>query len=166
MNAPDDELLARLWPVPNELAERVAYLRDKHLALFDEPRASWIGRNIRDIFPAATSERCVGEIEKTKPSGDFARAQGWAWAPGPGESPDYILFTDAGGRIIGHGRGGLRHGYIPGLLVELATVPSSHAKLSHSEWLAYFAGTDTARVRLYGAFPARNRVCVVDLPAL
>lgn len=161
MNAPDEELLSRLWPVRSEREERAAFLREKHLALFHEPRAQWIGRSVRDLFPGAQSTQCIGAIEKTKDLGGFRRAQGWAWAPSLREAPDYIFFTDASGRIIGHGRGGLRHGYIPGLLIEPGPVPASHAALPHSEWLAYFA-TSPDDVRLYGGFSHQLRVCAIQ----
>ena len=34
-------------------------------------------------------------------------------------------------------RGGFRHGYFPGLLMEPGPIPESHANLRHSEWLGY-----------------------------
>jgi hypothetical protein len=164
LDAPDEEMLAHLWPVPSERNERVAFLRAKGLAMFHEPRATWMGKNVSELFPRTESGECSGAIEKTKDLGGFARVQGWAWDSRSGTAPDYILLTDSAGRIIGQGRGGLRHGYIPGLLIEPGEVPTSHARLRHSEWLGYIrqnASPSPEQIGLFGVFEKQAKVCSI-----
>jgi hypothetical protein len=164
LDAPDEELLAHLWPVRSEREEGVAFLRRKHLAMFHEPRAAWMGKTVSELFPRTESGECAGAIEKTKDLGGSARMQGWAWDSRRGAAPDYILLTDASGRIIGHGRGGLRHGYIPGLLIEPGEVPASHARFPHSEWLGYIRQDGSLapeQIGLFGVFGKKSEVCAI-----
>jgi hypothetical protein len=160
LNAPDEELLAHLWPVRSEREERVAFLRRKGLAMFHESRAAWMGKTVSELFPRAESGECSGAIEKTNDLGEFARVQGWAWDSRSETAPDYILLTDATGHIIGEGRGGLRHGYIPGLLIEPGDVPASHARFPHSEWLGYIR-QDAGPIGLVGLFANQGKVCAI-----
>jgi hypothetical protein len=165
VNAPDEQLLSILWPAKAEREERVEFLRQQSLALFHETRAAWMGKRVADLFPPAT-EGCIGAIEK-KVNLDASswRVQGWAWNPHASTSPDDILLTDATGRIIGLGRGGLRHGYIPGLLIEPEPVPLSHARFRRSEWLGYVrqsGDTEREQVKLYGAFRSDGKVCAIE----
>jgi hypothetical protein len=165
LDAPDEELLAHLWPVRSERDERVAFLRAKGLAMFHEPRAAWMGKNVSELFPRTGSGECSGAIEETKDLGGFARVQGWAWDSRSGTAPDYLLLTDSAGRIIGHGRGGLRHGYIPGLLIEPGEVPASHARLRHSEWLGYIRQSGSPppeHIGLFGVFQKQRTVCAIS----
>ncbi len=72
--------------------------------------------------------------------------------------------TDASGRILGLGRGGLRHGYIPGLIIEPGPVPSSHARFRRSEWLAYVrlpGDVSWDQIQLYGVFRSNHKVCAI-----
>jgi hypothetical protein len=160
LDAPDEELLAHLWPVRSEREERVAFLRRKGLAMFHEPRAAWMGKTVSELFPRTESGECAGAIEKTRDLGEFARAQGWAWDSRIGSAPDYILLMDSAGRIIGQGRGGLRHGYMPGLLIEPGGAPASHARFPHSEWLGYMRRNGNLapeQIGLFGVFCERAR---------
>jgi hypothetical protein len=162
LDAPDEQLLSRLWPVPAEREGRVAFLRQRNLAMFHEPRATWMGKNVAELFSPPASGACVGAIEKTTPlAGGIARVQGWAWDTQRGDSPDYVLLADGSGRIVGQARGGLRHGYIPGLLVEAGNVPESHARFRHSEWLGYVR-IAADPVQLFGLFAGENRVCKLE----
>ncbi len=161
MNAPDEQMLSRLWPTPAEREERAAFLRQRGLAMFHEPRAAWMGKNVAELFPPPAAEGCIGAIEKTIPlAGGFARVQGWAWETQRGDSPDYILVVDAAGGVIGQARGGLRHGYLPGLLIEPGSVPASHARFRHSEWLGYVR-TAQEPVRLLGLFVREGKLCAL-----
>ncbi len=164
LDAPDEEMLSHIWPARIEREERVAFLREKGLAMFHELRASWMGKSVADLFAPLGSGRCIGGIEKTTVLQGFARVQGWAWDLQSGSSPDYILLTDAAGRIIGQARGGMRHGYIPGLLIENGSVPRSHAAFHHSEWLGYVlrAGNSSLdHIGLLGVFANQGEVCAV-----
>ncbi len=166
LDAPDEQLLARIWLVPAQREERAAFLRERRLAMFHEPRASWIGKNVNDLFPRSASDRCIGAIEKTTPFGNTARLQGWAWDPQSQSAPDYILFADPAGYVIGQARGGLRHGYIPGLLVEPGTVPASHARLPHSEWLGYLRATGSIGLSLWGVNLHSNGITSTPVSSL
>jgi hypothetical protein len=164
LDAPDEEMLAHLWPVRGEREERVVFLRRKGLAMFHEPRATWMGKNVSELFSPLESAGCIGGIEKTTSLGKLARVQGWAWDLRTGDSPDYVLLTDPADRIIGQARGGLRHGYIPGLLVEPGSVPPSHAHFRHSEWLGYVrkaSNTPLDQIRLFGVFSKQRKVCAL-----
>jgi hypothetical protein len=163
-NVPDEELLSRLWPVRGEREERIDYLRRRGLAIFHEPRAKWLGRSFAELFPIAGLRSCIGAIEKTTPFGGFARVEGWAWDPASGASPDSILLTDGANRVIGQAVGGLRHGYIPGLLMEPGQVPASHAAFRHSEWLGYVqqSGVSMEPIGLFGVFAKPAAVCAIS----
>jgi hypothetical protein len=164
LDAPDEELLAHLWPVRSEREERAEFLRRKGLAMFHEPRAAWMGKTVSELFPRTESGGCGGAIEKTKDLGGSARVQGWAWDSRSGAAPDYVLLTDAAGRIIGHGRGGLRHGYVPGLFIEPGDVPASHARFPHSEWLGYirgYASLSPEQIGLFGVFGRQGKICAI-----
>jgi len=164
LEAPDEQMLSRLWPNRAEREERAAFLRQRGLAMFHEPRATWMGKNVAELFAPAESGRCIGAIEKTTGLDGFARVQGWAWDLRSGASPDDILLTDATGRIIGLARGGLRHGYIPGLLSEPGPVPLSHARFRHSEWLGYLrrdGGRSPEPLGLYGVLRGQRKVCAI-----
>jgi hypothetical protein len=160
LDAPDEEMLAHLWPVQSERDERVAFLRRKGLAMFHEPRAAWMGKTVAELFPRTESGECSGAIESMKDLGGSARVQGWAWDSRSGAAPDYILLTDAAGRIIGQGRGGLRHGYVPGLFIEPGGVPSSHLRFPHSDWLGYMR-QDAGPIGLFGLFANQGKVCAI-----
>jgi hypothetical protein len=160
----DEQVLSRVWTNRTEREERVAFLRKKGLAMFHEPRAAWMGRNVSELFSLADSARCVGMIEKTTRLDGFARVQGWAWDLRSGTSLDYVLLTDAAGRIIGQGRGGLTHGQFAGLSIEPEAVPASHAGFRYSEWLGYVrqdADSSTDQIRLLGVFASQGKVCAI-----
>jgi len=164
LDVPDEQLLSRVWANRIEREERVAFLRKRNFAMFHEPRAGWMGRNVSELFSPAESARCVGTIEKLTRLDGFARVQGWAWDLRSGSSLDYILLTDEAGRIIGQGRGGLRHGQFPGLFIEPGPVPASHARFRYSEWLGYVrqGGNSTQeRMGLFGVFASQGKVCAI-----
>jgi hypothetical protein len=168
VNAGDEQLLSILWPAKAEREERVEFMRQHSLALFHEPRATWMGKRVSDLFPTSANE-CAGAIEKTLSlDGSSWRVLGWAWDPHTSTSPDDILLADASGRIIGLGRGGLRHGYIPGLILDPGPVPPSHARFRRSEWLGYVrrdvrqnGDISWTQMRLYGVFRSEGKVCAI-----
>ena len=163
LDAPDEQLLSRLWPNPAERGERIAFLREHGLAPFHEARAGWPGKRVSDLFPAPEG-RCSGAIEKTVDLGGSSwRVQGWAGDTRSGRPPDDILIVDATGRIAGLARGGLRHGYIPGLLIEPGAI-RPHARFPRGEWLGYVrrsGDTPWAQMSLYGVFRSEGRVCTI-----
>ena len=158
LDAPDEPILSVLWPAPAERAERVRFLRAQGLAMFHEPRAAWPGRRVTEIFPAS-SDRCSGAVEKTIAlDGASWRLEGWAWDLDTSAPPDDVLMADSNDVVIGLARGGLRHGYIPGLLFDPQPAPP-HARFRRSEWLGYArAGGD---MKLYGVLRAAGKVCSI-----
>ena len=163
LDVPDEQLLSLFWPNQPEREERTLFLRQHRLALFHEPRADWPGKRISELFPFPPHS-CEGALEKMVAlDGSSWRVEGWAWDAGAASSPDDILFADPTGRVIGLARGGLRHGYIPGLLMESGPLPS-HVRFRHSEWLGYARlGPDIqwAQVKLYGSFRNAGKVCAI-----
>jgi hypothetical protein len=162
MDVPDEQLLSVLWPSKPEREERTLFLSKHGLAMFHEPRAKWLARRISDLFPSSTGP-CTGAVEKMVDLGGAWRITGWAWNPSVSKPPDDILFTDPTGQVIGMARSGLRHGYMPGFLIEPQPAPS-HARFRGSEWLGYVKeGKDFqwARVELYGVFRGQGEVCSI-----
>jgi hypothetical protein len=159
----DPQLMPILWPVESELETYVVFLRQRRLAFFSEPSASWPGKNIAEMFPRSLDSQCSGAIEKIERTGPGAwRVQGWAVDRDRGTAPKQILFTDAAGRIVGLARGGFRHNYFPGLMVEPASRPLSllHAKFQRSEWLGYVRSAEKPDVKIYGMLSGTT-VCPV-----
>jgi hypothetical protein len=160
----DEELQSALWASAPERQERIAFLRQHQLAMFHEARAEWAGKRVSDLF-LKLNDRCVGAIEKTIDlNGQSWRVEGWAWDLDTSRPPDDILFTDATGRVIGLGRGGLRHGYSPGFVIRPELPPPSHAGFPHSEWLGYVKQDSDFRqtpVSVYGLFRNEGQVCEI-----
>jgi hypothetical protein len=147
LDVPDERLLSILGPAKADREERAAFLKRQRLAMFHDRRARWAGSLVSDWF-SPPSGRCIGGIEKRVGVDEGSwRVTGWAWDADRGSSLDDILFTDGDGRMIGLARGGLRHGYMPGFLVEPGPAPASHARFRDSEWLGYVRGDG---VRIYG----------------
>ncbi len=164
LDVPDEQLLTVLWPSKVQRKERVAFLRNHRLAMFDEPRARWMGKRIEDLFPPLP-DRCVGRIEKTVSIDKSSwRVEGWAWDTDTSGPPDDVLITDAAGRVIGLARAGLRHGYLPGFPIDPQGIPPSHAKFRRSEWLGYVRQSSTIsfeQVGLYGLSRNKGKVCAI-----
>ncbi len=162
VDVPDEQLLSVLWLSRPEREQWTEYLREHRLALFHEPRASWLGKRVSELF-LSPQHQCAGAIEKTLAiDGSSWRVSGRAWDADASSSPDDILFTDPADRVIGLARGGLRHGYFPGFLVELQGTQPPHSRLRRSEWLGYVrlgSGLQWTQVRLYGLFRGKGKVC-------
>jgi hypothetical protein len=158
LDAPDEPILSVLWPAPAERAERVRFLREQGLAMFHEARAAWPGRRVAQLFPASP-DRCSGAVEKTTAlDGTSWRVQGWAWDLDTSNPPDDILIADSQEVVVGLARGGLRHGYIPGLLFDSQPAPP-HARFRRSEWLGYARASGD--LKLYGVLRAAGKVCSI-----
>lgn len=161
LDVPDERLLSILWTSKAERDERILFLKQHRLAMFHESRATWLGKRVSDLFPRAQSQ-CVGAIEKTVDlNGSSWRVTGWAWDADSSRSPDDILFADPKGRVIGLARGGLRHGYFPGFLMDPQDPPPEHVRFRHSEWLGYVKEGEWSQVQLYGVFRDPGRVCSI-----
>lgn len=175
LEVPDEQLLMALWPTPAERNERITFMRQNKLSVFAEPRATWPGKRISDLFRIAPESRCIGGIEVATPiaSQGFRswRLEGWAWDDQSGRSPADILLTDDQGRIVGLGRGELRHGYYPGFTLKTTAPPSTpaHAAHRHSEWLGYARIDDpnaNPRLTAYALLPDDKQVCMVARPLI
>ena len=167
LNIPDEPILAKLWPIAPERSASVDFLRLRHLALFSDGRARWAGRRVGEIFRGPAALACLGGIEQVQlvANGSW-RLQGWALDE-RGQTPRDLIFADRDGQIVGVARGGFRHNYFPGLIIEPLSPPASprHQRARHSEWLGYVRqpGLADPDVNLYGVL-ARNRVCLVESP--
>ena len=118
---PDEQFLSILWPVGPERDAMTSFLRERRLSVFAEPRAAWPGRRISELFPAASADRCIGDIEKSlsipdSPAETSWRVEGWAWNASANRAFEYLLIADQTGMVVGMARGGFRHGYFPGFL--------------------------------------------------
>jgi len=165
LEVPDEQLLSALWPTPSERNERIAFMRQNKLSVFAERRAAWPGKHVTELFQIAPENRCTGGIEVVTPvaSQGFRswRLEGWAWDNQHDRSPADILLADGEGRIVGLGRGELRHGYYPGFTLKTAAPPSTpvHASHRHSEWLGY-ARIDDPKLTAYAILPDHHQVCI------
>jgi hypothetical protein len=152
----DEQLLSLLWPNRQERDDRAAFLRASHLAMFAEPRAAWPGTQV------STANRCLGAIEKITALDGSWRVQGWIWDERTGRSPDGVLIVDTNGRVVGLARGGLRHGYIPGLLIEPGYATPPHARYRDSEFLGYARQGAPPQWTLFGVLPGERHFCSVS----
>jgi hypothetical protein len=171
VGAPDEALLSVLWPPKSQRDEIVAFLRQRHLAVFAEPRAAWQGRHISELFPPPNSERCIGAIERTLPLNDPAaegawRVEGWAWDTSTNRGFEYLLIADPAGLVTGIARGGFRHRYFPGFFTDIPPVPLNHLRFHASEWLGYVRQPAKTRWTVYGLLPPMDKICIVGQPIL
>jgi len=157
LNAPDEQLLSILWPSKAERDERVEFLRQRHAAFFAEPRATWPGGQIAELFPPVDAGHCIGGIERVT----GWRVEGWAWDTQASRPPDDVLITDPAGRITGLARGGFRHGYFPGFFTDPQPARVPHTRLYRSEWLGYAQPADRRQWTLY-AVRGGGRVCRIE----
>jgi hypothetical protein len=128
VDAPDEKLLSILWPIKPQREKIVAFMREKHLGIFAEPRSVWPGRYVPELFPVLSSDQCIGSIERILPLEDSPaqaawRVEGWAWNSTTNREIDYLLIANPAGVVVGMARGGFRHGYFPGLFVDSPPAP-------------------------------------------
>jgi hypothetical protein len=166
VDAPDEELLSVLWPLQPQRDDIVAFLRQKHLSVFAEPRAAWQGRHVSELFPTVGRRRCVGGVERALSLRDSAsgqwRVEGWAWDIPANREFDYLLIAEPAGVVVGMARGGLRHRYFPGLFTDIPVAPVDHMRFPASEWLGYVRQPVKTPWTLYGVLPRMAGVCTID----
>jgi hypothetical protein len=131
---PDEKLVSILWPADAERIAIVSFLRERQLSVFAEPRATWIGRRVSDLFPPAPANQCIDAIERSlliqaSPAEASWRVEGWAWNVLPNRALDYPLIVDPEGMVVGSARGGFRHAYFPGFFTEDQTTLPPHCTL-------------------------------------
>jgi len=164
LDVPDEQLLSVLWTSRPQREELILFMRQHALAMFHEPRATWPGKRVSALFQTSP-DRCVGAIEKTVGvDGSSWRMEGWAWDNNASRAPDEVLFADANGRVVGLARGGLRHGYFPGFLIDSNSSPPWHTRFRDSEWLGYVrqgGDSDPTQLSLYGLFRNEGKVCAI-----
>jgi hypothetical protein len=166
VEAPDEKLLAVLWPLEPQRDEIVAFLRQEHLAFLSEPRAAWPGRQVSVLFPPAGG-RCIGGIERTlalkdSPGEGPWRVEGWAWDTSANRALNYLLVTEPSGLVVGIARGGFRHRYFPGFFTDIPVVPVDHMRFPASEWLGYVRQPVKSRWTVYGILPQMDRICMIE----
>ncbi len=153
----DDQMLARLLDAPQTRNDIVAFMRRRRIGPFAEPRASWPGSQIGDLFRIHPAGECRGGVEFVEPvagadSGGW-RIEGWAVNRSSGRPLADLIVADSSGRVAGMARGGFRHRYIPGLLTD-ATSPLIHAGVRNSEWLGYLRSAGSRPWTVYGVLGA------------
>lgn len=166
VDAPDEKLVSLLWPVIPQRGEIVEFLRREHLAMFADPRATWPGKYISELFPAG-ADRCIGGIERAlplpdSPNGGSWRVEGWAWDASSNRDFDYLLITEPTGLVVGIARGGFRHRYLPGFFTDNPVVPVYHMRYPTSEWLGYVRQPVKTPWTVYGVLPHTDRICMIE----
>jgi hypothetical protein len=164
---PDKQFLSILWPVDAERDTIVSFLREKRLSVFAESRARWLGRRISELFPTAAPDHCIGGVERlhpiqTSPAETSWRVEGWAWNASANRVFDYLLITDREGIVVGLGRGGFRHAYLPGFFTEDQSTLPEHVRFKASEWLGYVRQQVKSPWTVYGLIPHSNQVCTIQ----
>jgi hypothetical protein len=172
LDAPDEALLSILWPQKPQRDSMVAFLRQRHWAVFAQPRAAWPGRPTAEVFPGAaavqkTGATCIGGIEKALSLGGVAeggswRIEGWAWDTSANRGFDDILIADPKGLVVGMARGGFRHRYFPGFFTDIPVVPVPHMRFPASEWLGYVRQPVKTPWTVYGIAPHADRICIIE----
>jgi len=88
-------------------ARHRAFLNERGLGVFSDPRGRLMGRVLDEVFPSADPEMCRGEAVRADRvptrSGPALRLEGWAWDVAAGRAPAYLFATDARGSIVGLG---------------------------------------------------------------
>ncbi len=108
----DDDLLRRIYPEPARLPALAERWSTERQSIFGQPRAAYVGRDIRGLFPV-DDKPCLaaGEsVEAVSRVADAAaiayRAHGWAWDNSRRKPAAAILLTDETATVIGLGRSG------------------------------------------------------------
>lgn len=166
VDAPDEHLLSLLWPVRPQRDEIVAFMRERRLSVFAEPRAMWQGRLLSEIFPRISTDRCIGNVERSlslgaAPAEGPWRVEGWAWDASTNQAFDYLIIVEPTGRVIGMARGGFRHGYFPGLFTDSQFALPPHTRFRASEWLGYVRQPVKSGWAVYGLLSHTGQVCIV-----
>jgi hypothetical protein len=167
---PDEQFLSTIWPVDAERDAEVSFLREKRLSVFAEPRAAWLGRRVSELFPTASADRCIGEVERARPIEQSPaetswRVEGWAWNASASRAFDYLLIADPKGIVTGLARGGFRHRYFPGFFTEDQSALPPHERFKASEWLGYVRQPVKSPWTVYGLQPRSNQVCAIQAAA-
>lgn len=167
MDAHDEELLSHLWRIKPQRNEMVEFMRQRHLAVFGEPRATWRGRRVSELFPLASADRCIGGIERALPLSDSGtgsawRVEGWAWDVSANREFDSLLIADPAGSVVGIARGGLRHRYLPGFFTDVPVVRVYHMRFRASEWLGYVSQPVQSPWTVYGVMPHSDGICKTE----
>jgi hypothetical protein len=167
---PDERFLSILWPVDAERDAIVPFLRERQLSVFAEPRATWIGRRVSDLYPPASANHCIGEIERSleieaSPGETSWRVEGWAWNVSANRAFGYLLIVDPAKIVVGLARGGFHHTYFPGFFTADQTALPPHVRFSASEWLGYVREPMRSTWTVYGVQPDSNQVCIIQTAA-
>jgi hypothetical protein len=167
---PDEQFLSILWPVDAERDAIVSFLHERRLSVFGEPRATWFGRRVSELFPTASADRCIGDVEKIHPVKAVPaeaswRVEGWAWNVSANGAFEYLLISDPEGTAVGLARGGFRHRYFPGFFTEDQSALPLHVRFNASEWLGYVRQSVRSPWTVYGLQPRSNKVCMIQTEA-
>lgn len=136
------------------------YLRANQLALFHRPWLEWRGDNIAKHY-RITDRACRGVIDiatsviSKRPG---YRLEGWASSAVSESGSMVIVLTDANGKIIGSGLGGVSR---PDVALSL-----KEPSLTRLGWIGYVSGLEARKCVAYLMVGDRNEVCEVGFKDL
>jgi hypothetical protein len=106
IGASDPAYMSDMYPDQRLTDHWVPYLKDHHLSVFADQRATWIGGNIHELFRNGAAADCQGRIDEAAPAGGATfRLLGYVADPNISLTRKTdIVFADAAGRIAGVGR--------------------------------------------------------------
>jgi hypothetical protein len=164
---PDEQFLSIFWPIDAERDAMVSFLRESRLSVFAEPRAGWLDRPVSELFPTASADHCIGDVERdhpiqTSPAEASWRVEGWAWNVSANHTFDDLLIADSAQVVVGIARGGFRHAYFPGLFTEDQSGLPPHVRFKASEWLGYVRQPVKSPWTVYGLIPHSNQICAIQ----
>ncbi len=82
----------------------------EEFAKFPILQQNWLGQSLNQLAKPAPSDSCLGHVDdvsQTVVVAGGAQVTGWAWSRGEKIAPDYIVFVDDNGTIVGLASGGL-----------------------------------------------------------
>ncbi len=105
----DTDVIAALFPRPNEVEAARQYLLQNRLSIFADGRYAWIGRKLADLDQVSGPAAYMGAIETVNHASvkDGALVTGWAWSEREPRAPEQIVFVDDHGVIVGLASGGI-----------------------------------------------------------
>jgi hypothetical protein len=155
-NVPDEQLLSGVYkPAPLLPLSRRPLLLSAHTSVFHDEWARWLGTPITEHAALVDARYCRGEFRVAQSVGGGHvpgwRATGWAWLPTMAKPPGRVLFTDAGGVVVGFGLG--RQDLRP--LLETSP-PGAHP---NSDWIGAFSGQRPGEVLAFAMLNNDRDAC-------
>jgi hypothetical protein len=106
----DTDVVDKLSPAPYLITNVLPELRLRHLSVFSEPWASWLGDKLSRHVDDYDDSACVGFLDAAHPVpayGDPAfRVEGWAYSRVDGTAAARIALIDENGSVVGFAQSG------------------------------------------------------------